>query len=144
MRKMSLLKILITIAVGAAAFVVSFLITYHFVKGDNTIDRDLAEAASEINKICPFMVDAETRLDNMLSLPGKVVQYNCTLVNLTKAGINIEKIKETVAPLLLNNIKTNEGLRNFRDKGVIMKYSYGDKNRVFLFSMEFKPEDYRQ
>ncbi len=107
-------------------------------------DADLMRAAIEINKNCPIMVDRETRLDNTIALPNKVFQYNYTIVNLTKDELDIGKLKKTMQPLLLNNIKTNEDLKSMRDKKVTMKYTYKDKNAVYLFAMEFTYDDYKE
>ena len=49
-----------------------------------TFDKQMMKTASEINKSCPIMVDAETRLDNTVALPNKTIQYNYTLVNIEK------------------------------------------------------------
>ena len=47
-------------------------------------DKVMMEAASEINKTCPVMVDNVTRLDNSIALPNNVFQYNYTLVSVIK------------------------------------------------------------
>jgi len=48
-------------------------ITSYFRKP--SIDKNLMEIASELNKTCPVMVDSLTRLDNTVALPNKVFQY---------------------------------------------------------------------
>jgi len=70
----------IGLAIGAIAFV---LIQQLFFKAPS-FDKVMMKAASELNKTCPIMVDKETRLDNAVSLPGQIFQYNYTLVNMGK------------------------------------------------------------
>ena len=90
------------------------------------------------------MVDSDTRLDNAVALPDNVFQYNYTVINYVKEELDIEKLKNTVSPGILNNIKTNPGLKNLRDNKVTMSYLYKDKEGVFLFSLEYKYDDYKE
>ena len=106
------------------------------------VNPSLLEAANEINKMCPFTVNKDTRLDNALALPNNGFQYNYTLVNVEKSSINVEKSKSNAASILLNQLKTNQALKPFRDNNVTIVYSYSDKNGIFLFSHTFAPEEY--
>jgi hypothetical protein len=45
---------------------------------------------------------------------------------------------------ILYNMRTNPGLKHFRDKKVTMAYSYKDKAGVFLFSLEYSYNDYKE
>jgi len=84
--------------VGILAFgLSSFAVKQIFFK-PVSFDKAMMEAASELNKTCPIMVDKETRLDNTVAMPDNVFQYNYTLVNLEKSQINIDTIKKYVEP----------------------------------------------
>ncbi len=88
------------------------------------------------------MVDEETRLDNSISLPGNVFQYNYTLINIERENIVISEIEDYIRPLILNNIKTNPDLKAFRDNEVTMAYDYKDKFGVYLFKLAFTSDQY--
>ena len=106
-------------------------------------DTALTEIANEINKTCPFMVDNETRLDNTIALPKNVFQYNYTLISMVKDSINIDGIKNYMEPRIVNDVKTNSGMKFVRDKKVTVNYNYKDMTGVNLFTISVKPEQYQ-
>jgi hypothetical protein len=106
-------------------------------------DKSLMEIASELNKTCPVMVDSLTRLDNAIALPGKVFQYNYSLMSGTKDYIDTEGLKAFLSPRIFNDVKTNPGMKFIRDNKVTVNYSYKDLNGEFLFLIAVKPEDYQ-
>lgn len=109
-----------------------------------SIDKALMKMASEINKSCPFMVDENIRADNVTVLVDNTIQYNYTLINYLKEEVDINQLKSNLSSHLLNGIKTNPSLKIFRDNKVTMVYAYRDKVGVFLFSLEYKYEDYKK
>ena len=114
-----------------------------FAKGrDAAIDKKLAEVASEMNKTLPMMVDKETQLDNAAALPGKVLQYNYTLIGIEASQLDTAKFEQSFKPALLNKIKTTPEMGPFRDAGVTFIYNYRDKGGVMVVRFEFGPKDY--
>jgi hypothetical protein len=89
------------------------------------------------------MVDSLTRLDNTVALPNKVFQYNYSLIPATKESIDFEGLKTYLTPRILNDVKTNPGMKYVRDNKVTVNYSYKDMNGEFLFLISVKPEDYQ-
>ncbi|MDR0525413.1 MAG: hypothetical protein LBG90_06030 [Spirochaetaceae bacterium] len=136
--------------VGIAIGVFLSFFGYEFIMGklgrsNVAVDPQLVKASAEINKNLPMLVDAETRLNSTEVLPGKKFVYNYTLINYEYTETdskNIEDFKNTMRPGILNNIKTNSSLQNFRAIGVTMIYRYADKNSIELFTLEFTPNDY--
>jgi hypothetical protein len=106
-------------------------------------EKALMESASEINKSCPIMVDNATRLDNAIALPGKIFQYNYTLVSMVKDSINIDDLKNYLEPVITNQVKTNPDMKGFRDNKTTVNYYYKDKTGVYLFTISVKPEQYQ-
>ena len=133
------LKINIGLALGLT---VAILVQQYFFKPPS-FDKQMMQMASELNKTCPVMVDAETRLDNAVALPEKTFQYNYTLVNMVKDSIDIVSIEEYLKPVILNTIKTNPDLKSFRDNNVIMSYNYKDKNSMHILKLTFTPDQYK-
>ncbi|UJP65517.1 hypothetical protein [Mongoliitalea daihaiensis] len=133
----------ITIAAYAVAFAISFFLVQYFFFQESSGDNYLQQAATEVNKSCPMMVDQETRLDGAEALPGNVFQYNYTLINMVAEGVNIEGIKEILEPQITRQVVKNEQLQVFRDKEVTMAYRYHDKTGAFLFDIQVGPDKYQ-
>jgi len=106
-------------------------------------DKALMEIASELNKSCPIMVDSLTRLDNAVALPDKVFQYNYSLVSGSSDYLDTEGLKAFLSPRIVNDVKTNPGMKFVRDNKVTVNYSYKDLNGEFLFLITVRPEDYQ-
>jgi hypothetical protein len=135
-------KIIVTIA-GIVAFGLTYFGAQQLFKAPS-FDKAMMEAASELNKTCPIMVDQDTRLDNALALPDNIFQYNYTLVNLEKSEVNVDTVKKYVEPGLINNVKTNPDLKVYRDNKVTMAYNYRDKNGVFVLKINVTPDLYAE
>ena len=103
----------------------------------------LHEISMEINKKCPMVVDKDTRLDNTVVLSNNTIHYNYTMVNLEKENIDLKALEKNYTPILLENVKTNPGLKTFRDRNVTLSYYYKDKNGNFLLSYKATPELYK-
>ncbi len=109
---------------------------------NNNAYQMVVKTSEELNKRCPMVIDAETRLDNTAALdnPVKLV-YNYTLVNATKKelGDRLTSIKETMKPNIQNTVDTNPEMKPFRDNHVLLMYSYKDKNGEYLFDFTITP-----
>jgi hypothetical protein len=132
----------LTIIITIIAAVIGSWIGQELLFQKPNFDEQLMAIASELNKSCPIMVDSETRLDNSIGGPDKSFTYNYTLINYSKEEIDIDYFLSTLRPSILNNVKTNPDLATFRDKKIEMKYSYKDKNGVFITKIIIKPEEY--
>jgi hypothetical protein len=114
-----------------------------YLKGDEAgFNKELVQIANEFNKSCPMVVDNETQLDNVVALPNNVLQYNYTLMNLSKEDINPEELKAGIEPGILNNVRTNPDMKMFRDKRTTLAYYYTDKNGAFVVKLTVTPEMY--
>lgn len=102
----------------------------------------LVLASQEMNKNCPLMVDNQTRLENMVALHERVVQYNYTFIKLNRNEINLKELEKSLAPQVKNNVRTNPGLREFRDLKVTFVYDYKDKLGNHVFNFSISPNEY--
>jgi hypothetical protein len=98
--------------------------------------------ASELNKMCPMVIDSETRLDNAITFPPKIFQYNYTIVNLEREEIDTLELKNFFEQMSINNMRTNPDMYAFRDNKVTLKHSYKDKVGNHLFTVTVTPEQY--
>ena len=89
------------------------------------------------------MVDEETRLDKVEAYPGKIFQYNYSMVNLSKAEIDLARFDSAMRAYLLDGIKTVPELKVFRDHQVTLIYSYSDREGKYIDKIIFMPGDYK-
>jgi hypothetical protein len=129
--------------IGIVAFGLAYFLVQQVFFKPPSYDELMMKAASELNKSCPIMVDQYTRLDNALALPENAFQYNYTLVDLTKAEVNLDTVRKYIEPGLINNAKTNPDLKIYRDNKITMIYNYRDKNGEFIIKFSVTPEQYK-
>jgi hypothetical protein len=118
-------------------FIIMFFVTQSLFKP--SIDKQLVEFANEINKTCPINIDEYTTLKNIAVLPNKTVQYNYVLVGIAKADVKMDTVKKYIFPGILQNVKTNPGMKLFRDNKITY---YSDKNGEYVTEYIVKPEMY--
>jgi hypothetical protein len=121
-------------------FIIMFFVTQSLFKP--SFDKQLVEFANEFNKNCPMNLDEYTLLKNVVALPNKTIQYNYTLIGMTKAEVKIDTVKKYVFPALLQNLKSNPDMKFFRENKVTLNYYYSDKNGEFVTQYVVKPEMY--
>jgi hypothetical protein len=137
----SLSRTKLGVIIGIVGFGLSYFVSQQFFYKSVSFDKTMMEAASELNKTCPVMIDKETRLDNTATA-GNVFNYNFTLVNVSKSEISIDTIKKYTEPGLINNVKTNPDLKIFRDNNITLEYNYRDKDGVFVMKISVTPDMY--
>ena len=135
---------LIGLIVGAITFGLSYFAVQHIFFKTPSFDKVMIYAASEVNKMCPIMVDEYTRLDNAVALPGNIFQYNYTLVDIAKDEVNLDTVRKYIEPRIINNVKTNPDLKIYRDNKTTMTYYYKDKNGVFVHKLSVTPDLYAE
>jgi len=111
-------------------------------QSDKTINLNLQKISEEINKKCPMTVDKETRLDNTIILSQKTIQYNYTWVNLEKEDIYFDYVEANFKPLVIENVRTNPGLKTLKDSKIVFSYYYKDKNGRFAYKLKVTPDMY--
>lgn len=136
--KAALLGIVITIIF----FVLGYFAVQQLLFKSPLLDKAMMAMASEINKSCPLMVDAETRLDNSTAMTNNTFQYNYTLINVEVETVNPEEMKGYLEPYLIDMVKNNQQMALFRKLKTTINYSYKDKAGKFLFMVSITPEKY--
>lgn len=110
--------------------------------------QDLKNGADELNNMCPFMLDSETRFDRCSVLEKEsefIIQYDYTLINYTFYQIKerLESIKEIQEKTLIKSVKENGALSLFRSNGITFQYVYYDKNHKLLFLIKIDKDKYK-
>jgi hypothetical protein len=106
-------------------------------------EAQLQQAASNLNKSCPMMIDPETRLDTVTIPEVRTFQYNYTLVNMEKASIDMEDLKNFLTPTIVENVKTSPQLQLFREQNTTLSYRYNDRDGAYLFDIVVTPDLYK-
>ena len=101
----------------------------------------LNKIAAEINRSIPVMIDQETELMPAVGEPGMLI-YNYRLVNVSAAQVDHNKFaagaKERLKESACNRPETRD---NFLKKGVTLRYSYVDKDKQHIATIDVTPAD---
>ena len=95
----------------------------------------LTEAASELNKLSPYMVDSETRFDNSLGINNSMI-YNYTLINYGPGEIEPSLIREELKPKTRNITCSSPQMDTFRKYSVLLVYNYYDNTGSLITSFD--------
>lgn len=115
------------------------------VYGNKTPEQQLEEAAALANKGSPKMVDEATRLDSISTAPGRVVQYNYTLIGVSGnevelAAVNLE-LQANVRPRVVSNFCKSADMKFVRDRDGSVRHRYLDKNGELVATFEASKSD---
>ena len=138
-KKQKTIKTLVGLVIGLGVMLIVQQVIFK-----PSIDRIMLDVAVEINKSCPMMVDDETRLDNVVAMPGNIFQYNYTLIHIEEATADIDELTSYLQSSITTDIKTNPDLQIYRDNHITMAYNYRDKNGKSLAVISVAPEDYEE
>lgn len=105
------------------------------------IKDEVQQMIEKINTKCPAMIDSETQLLSVQSLPDPGIRYNFKLVKVAQAT-DTNALKNLLWPGLLANIKVDESLQVLRDQHFSFVYTYKDKNDQYICSLLIRPKDY--
>ncbi len=111
---------------------------------NDLVYKEVAKASEEMNKQCPMVIDADTRLDNTTVTDNPVkLTYNYTVVTVDKKTISpqLETVKEAMIKNTQNTVDTNPQMKFYSDNKVALTYSYKDKNGEFLFDYTITPQN---
>ena len=106
-------------------------------------DISVLKFTKEMNKTCPTMVDAETRLDKVIADVDNSLQFNYTLIYRDKDSIAIGNLKNFMEPVILNKIKSSPTLNKYINKNLTWIYSYNDKNGDLIFKITYTAEQFK-
>lgn len=113
----------VAVVFGTLAFAGKFMIGIQ--QGSDT-DLALNQEIKMINKSLPSMIDTDTRLDHV-SIQGKDVYYNYTLVNWLVADMDVSRFTSIMTPKIKTEQCANEETRPLLNEGRKLVYVYRDK-----------------
>jgi hypothetical protein len=119
----------------------SVLPAYLQKKSDPRSVEFLSSVAAEINRSVPAMIDKETELLPAGSAPAMLI-YNYRLVSYSVKQLDHVKFaagaKQRVSQGACNQAETRD---EFLKKGVTLRYSYFDKDRQHIATIDITPVD---
>jgi hypothetical protein len=129
---------------GAIPFcvVVLILVYIKFIKASSP-DIEVLMLAEEMDSHCPVMIDFETRLDKVNALADNTLHFNCSFIYSIKDSLSVDKLKNNLEPIILNNIKRSPILSKYLDKNLTWIYSYYDKRGDFIFKLTYTPDQFK-
>jgi hypothetical protein len=137
--KLNLILVAIIAVVGAV--VARVVIPKVFPRDDAAAqERQLAEAARELNAQAPKMLDAGTRLDGGKAGPGNRFTYNYTLTQLRSTDINPAEWQRSVVPQLKTKMKSGVLAPMFK-RGTTVVYRHSGSDGVLVSEIEMSPTD---
>jgi hypothetical protein len=143
MDKSTITKGLLFLGAGA---LVGYLILwvgpeYFKAREDPRSVEHLRKVAAEINRSVPVMIDQETELLPAVGAPGMLI-YNYRLVSYSAAQLDAKKFATGAQQRLKQNACTNAETRDdFLKKGVTLRYSYYDKDKQHIATVDVTPAD---
>ena len=138
-----MLKIFTWILLGAVAAYLVFLGFSELFqkKSPPRSEQRLSRIAAEINRSVPVMIDKETELTSVEGHEGMLI-YNYRLVPYSVRQLDHQKFaagaKQKVAQGACNAPETRE---DFLKQGVTLRYSYFDKNKQHIATVDVTPTD---
>jgi hypothetical protein len=124
-----------------AGYLVWWVLPDYLGAPDPRSKEHLSQVAAEINRSVPVMIDKETELLPVQGADGMLI-YNYRLVSYSAARLDANKFaagaKQRVAQAACSRSETRD---DFLKKGVTLRYSYFDKDKQHIATIDVKPSD---
>ena len=143
MQRSSIVKAIPGIAIGV---LIGYLVwrvfpEYFAAREDPRSQAHLSKIAAELNRSVPVMIDAETELMPTEGVEGMLI-YNYRLVSYSAAQIDSKRFAAGAKQRVVQGAcSTPETRDDFLKKGVTLRYSYYDKDKKPIATIDAKPAD---
>ncbi len=143
MSKLPITKIIVWVGAGLiAGYLVWWVLPGFFQKEEDPRSQEyLSRIAAEINRSVPVMIDQETELMPVAGAPGMLI-YNYRLVGYSVTKLDHQKFaagaKQRVTQGACGRPETRD---EFLKKGVTLRYSYFDKDKQHIATVDVTPAD---
>jgi len=135
---------IVIIAVASALGTVGGRLLFEKLHGTDsvTFNGTLIKVADELNRNLPIMVDRNTRLDSTMALPDGKFVYLYTIIGLDETAINKETFADRMRPKLINNYRTEESMKTFRENNMQLLYKYKTEKGESIADITISPRDF--
>ena len=122
-----------TIIIGLIIFSIQF---FFFTK--SKVEKELAETAYVMNKICPHEIDDKTVVESVYTSSKNSVGLNILLPEILASVFQTEFFKDSVYTSLKRQIKEDSFFMPFYKKNITITSHYYDRNAKLLFELTLK------
>ena len=136
-------NLLAWIVVGViAGYLVWWVVPAYFQSNsDPQSIEHLNQEAAKLNRSLPGMIDKETELTVAEGAHAMFI-YKYRLVNVAVGRFDHQKFSETAKPQLVQRTCDQPEMReDFLKKGVTLRYSYFDKDKQHIATVDVTPAD---
>lgn len=143
MKQSSITKVIWFVAVGVIAGYLVWWAVSELLKinEDPRSQRRLGRIAAELNRSVPVMIDQETELMPVQGIEGVLI-YNYRLVNYSVGQVDRDRFaagaKQNLRQRACNTAETRD---DFLKKGVTLRYTYYDKDKQHIATVDVTPAD---
>ena len=136
-------KVIWFVAVGVIAGYLVWWAVSELLKinEDPRSQRRLGRIAAELNRSVPVMIDQETELMPVQGIEGVLI-YNYRLVNYSVGQVDRDRFaagaKQNLRQRACNTAETRD---DFLKKGVTLRYTYYDKDKQHIATVDVTPAD---
>ncbi len=131
----------LAVGLGLGYLVWSVVPDFFAAQVDPRSKEFLSKVAAELNKAVPVMIDKETELLPSVGAEGMLI-YNYRLVSFSAAQVDAKKFaaaaRQQVTQGACSRPETRDG---FLKKGVILRYSYFDKDKQHIATVDVEPSN---
>jgi hypothetical protein len=131
------------VVVGVVAGLLGWWLLARYFKGTEdprSIER-LSREAAQLNRSLPVLIDKETEL-TVTEVAQAMFIYKSRLVNVSADKADHAKFTAAAKPQLVQNSCNRPETRNdFLSKGITMRFSYFDKDKQHIATIDVTPAD---
>jgi hypothetical protein len=143
LRKLSTSSVLLwgMVIIAGAYFVYLAAPNWFERESDPRSQEFLGKIAAEINRSVPVMIDQETELMPAAGAPGMLI-YNYRLVSYSAAQVDSQRFAANARARIAQTVCIRPETRDdFLKKGVTLRYSYFDKDKQHIATVDVTPAD---
>ena len=143
MNRRTIAKTILWVGIGVLASYMAWLVLPGFSQKeeDPRSQEYLSGIAAEINRTVPMMIDQETELMPVVGAPGMLI-YNYRLVGYSVTKLDHQKFAAGAKQRVTQGACVRPETRDeFLKKGVTLRYSYFDKDKQHIATVDVTPAD---
>jgi hypothetical protein len=143
MKTLSGIRALVWLGMGViAAYVIWWAFPDYLAKQEDPRSQEhLSRVAAELNRALPLMIDKETELLPAMGAPGMLI-YSYRLVSFSTAQVEYKKFAAAAKQQVVQGACGRPETRDdFLKKGVTLRYSYYDKDKKHIATVDVTPAD---
>jgi hypothetical protein len=103
----------------------------------------LTELSNIMNSSLPMMLEEGVRWDSSYAGPGKILNYNYTIVDYHASQMDGMVFANRIRHDLTNTICTTPETQIFPDNGVLLNFNYYGRGRSLITRVKISPDDCR-